>query len=248
MTGYLEVFESGEHLVRAAVDRIARNLHEATERRGIASIVLSGGTTPRSIYELLAMPDYSRRVDWSRVHFFWGDERCVPRFSPESNFRMASEALLSKIAVPEQNVHHIFTDLPANEAAARYEDEIRALFKLDEAQWPEFDVFLLGLGEDGHTASIFPDSHALNETRRLFIDVYVEKLQSHRITVTLPVINNAMHVIFIVSGKSKSLILHKVLETSVIQYPAHLVDPRSRDLCWMVDADAASHLETARRQ
>ncbi|MBM2841757.1 MAG: pgl, partial [Bacteroidetes bacterium] len=176
------------------------------------------------------------------VHLFWGDERCVPPDDPESNYRMVHEALLRHIGIPPENVHRIKGELDPALTAREYEEEIRRAFGVNENAIPRFDLILLGLGEDGHTASLFPGTSALQEKQRIVTEVYVEKLESHRITITLSVINNAFHVFFLVSGKSKAQILGAVLNESPVSYPAQLVRPVAGELQWLVDQDAASQL------
>jgi len=247
MIGSLEIHKTTHELIRAVAERIERHLIEAIAGRGVASIALSGGLTPKRVYELLASDEFRSRIDWGRVHLFWGDERCVPHFMRESNFRMVHEALLERIAIPERNIHRVATDLHPTEAARAYEAEITEFFGLKNGQLPEFDVLLLGLGEDGHIASLFPGTTVLNERSRLVAEVYVEKLTAHRITLTLPVINNAANVMFIISGKGKATILQNVLEQESLHYPAQMVNPIFGRLYWLVDSDAASLLQRVNR-
>jgi 6-phosphogluconolactonase len=222
-----------------AAEMIVDYLREEIRRLGSASFVLSGGVTPRIVYDMLASPSLVSRVDWARVHLFWGDERCVPPNAPESNFRMVEESLLGNLSLPARNIHRIHAEHPPLTAAAEYESEIRAHFGLRPHELPEFSVVLLGLGTDGHTASLFPGSNAVAEKTRLVIGVYIEALQTSRVTMTLPVINNARTILFLVSGREKAGILREVLEDDTPQYPAQLVQPLSGRLFWCVDADAA---------
>jgi len=242
---HIEVLQSPNDLVRVAAAKIARCLREATASRGIASVTLSGGSTPRSVYELLGSEEYEGSIDWARIHLFWGDERCVPPYMPDSNFRMVNEALIKRINIPAKNVHRIPAERPPGEAAQAYEAEVARLFNLKSGEFPEFDVLLLGLGEDGHIASLFPGSSALQETSRLFVDVYVERLMAYRITMTLPVINHGTSIIFLVSGKSKAAILREVFKEDVAIYPAQLIKPVKGKVIWFVDRDAASQLQMA---
>jgi 6-phosphogluconolactonase len=245
MKNHLEVFQSSGDLVRVAAAKITGCLHDAITARGIASLALSGGSTPRSVYELLATEEYRSRIEWSKVHLFWGDERCVPPYQHESNFRMVNEALIKNINIPQKNVHRIAGELEPREAAGAYEEEVVRLFKLNDGEFPEFDVLLLGLGEDGHVASLFPNTTVLAETSRRFVDVHVEKLMAHRITMTLPVINHAAAIIFLVSGKSKAAILQEVFREGPAHYPAQLIEPVQGKVNWFVDQDAASQLQRA---
>ena len=245
MNGVMDVCGTAAELVTTAADRIAERLHDAVRVAGSASLVLSGGSTPRNIYRALTAPVYQKRFSWNNVHFFWGDERHVPPFSPESNFRMANEALLKPAGIAERNIHRIRAELPAAAAAAAYEQEIQNLFSLKEGDLPEFDVMLLGLGDDGHTASLFPGTAALTEDRRLVVANTVTQLSTERITMTFPVINAARYVMILVAGTAKAAILHNVAETSM-PYPVRRLAPAG-DLIWLVDRDAASLLTKTTR-
>jgi len=235
----LRLFPSAGDLAMGSAEMVIEYLNEEIRRLGSASFVLSGGVTPRIVYDMIASPSLVSKVDWSRVHLFWGDERCVPRNAPESNYRMAEDSLLKHLSIPVRNVHRIHAEQPPQIAAGEYEAEIRTHFGLRAHERPEFSVVLLGLGPDGHTASLFPGNSAVAEKTRLVIGVYIEALQVSRITMTLPVINNARTVLFLVSGREKAGILREVLESETPQYPAQLVQPSSGRLFWCVDADAA---------
>ncbi len=247
MKNYLEVFYAQNDLVRGAAERITIHLGEAILSRGVAALALSGGSTPRSVYELLGSAEYRSRLNWNKVHLFWGDERCVPPYRPESNFRMVNESLIKSLSIPSQNIHRIVAERPPAEAASAYEKEIIGIFDLKAGEFPEFDVILLGLGDDGHTASLFPGTAALQEQRRIVTEVYVEKLMAHRITVTLPVINHAANILFLVSGRSKAEILQQVLGGPPGLYPAQMVHPIAGSLSWLVDQEAGAQLQTVSR-
>jgi 6-phosphogluconolactonase len=242
MKGHLQIFESGASLLRGAAENIVTNMQGEIAARGSASVALSGGATPRGVYELLGSEPYRNRIDWEKVQVFWGDERCVGPTMAESNFRMARESLLRNIPLPDQNVHRIRGESKPAEAAREYEIEIRRFFGLKEGAFPRFTLFLLGLGEDGHTASLFPGTPVLDEKRRIVSDVYVESLAASRVTLTFPAINNAATVMFLVSGRTKAGILKEVLEGMEARYPAQQISPISGRLFWLVDSDAASHL------
>ena len=202
------------------------------------TVALSGGTTPKLMFQILA-EQFRDQVEWSRMHFFWSDERHVPPDHPESNYRMANEALLTHLPVSADNVHRIRGENPnAADAAAEYEKTIIAVTK---QPLPRLDLIFLGLGTDGHTASIFPGSEVLHETERLVAAPYVEKFKSYRITMTLPLLNNAAAIVFLVSGAEKAEIVKAVLE-SENEYPAQAVNPFQGELIWMLDKDAASRL------
>lgn len=202
------------------------------------TVALSGGTTPKLMFQILA-EQFRDQVEWSRMHFFWSDERHVPPDHPESNYRMANEALLTHLPVSADNVHRIRGENPnPADAAAEYEKTIIAVTK---QPLPRLDLIFLGLGTDGHTASIFPGSEVLHETERLVAAPYVEKFKSYRITMTLPLLNNAAAIVFLVSGAEKAEIVKAVLE-SENEYPAQAVNPFQGELIWMLDKDAASRL------
>ena len=202
---------------------------------------LSGGSTPRGLYRLLASDPYRERLPWLGVHFFWSDERHVPPDHPESNFRMAREAMLDHVPAPPGNVHRIRAEEPdAERAALLYEEELRSFFALSPGEWPRFDLVLLGLGKDGHTASLFPGSAAVRERERLVVAPWVEALQAFRITLTPPVLSHARRALFMVSGAEKAAALRGVLEGERDPdcYPAQAVEGNR---LWLVDR-AAAHL------
>jgi len=209
----IQIVADAEAMSKAAAEVIVEHIRETLQTRDVYSIALSGGSTPRRLHALLAGDAVFRdQIPWERVHFFWGDERHVPPDHPDSNYRMADATLLSKVPIPEVNIHRIRAEEPdANRAAADYEQEIRQFFKIDAGQMPHFDCVLLGMGLDGHTASLFPDTAALEETRRLVVANWVEKFQSYRITLTVPVFNHAGRIIFLVSGQEKAKILKSVM-------------------------------------
>jgi len=204
-------------------------------------IALAGGETPRGVYERMAAAA-GRGADWSGAHVFWGDERAVPPDHYESNYRMARESLLSRVPVPEAQVHRIRAELPDPAAAAdAYEREIRDTFHLAAGEWPRFDLLLLGLGGDGHVASLFPGSSLLDERQRLVAATQETHLGTRRITLTFPVINHADAVLFLVSGDMKADILRAVLDgdDGPDRYPAQRVRPEGGSLLWLVDRAAA---------
>jgi len=184
-----------DELNRKAAERFITLAADAISRSGRFTVALSGGSTPKALYSLLASPAYRERIDWSRIHLFWGDERCVPPDHPESNFRMVQESLLSRIQIPSENVHRMMGEKEPEQARQEYEEHLKQFFRLPPGEVPRFDLILLGLGEDGHTASLFPGSAALNENQRLVATIYVEKLKAQRLTLTLPVINAAAQII-----------------------------------------------------
>jgi 6-phosphogluconolactonase len=233
-----------EELNRKAAERFIALAADAVSRSGRFTVALSGGSTPKGLYASLATPEYRHRIDWSRVHLFWGDERCVPADHPESNFRMVQESLLSRIQIPSENVHRMMGEKEPEQARQEYEEHLKQFFRLPPGEVPRFDLILLGLGEDGHTASLFPGSAALNENQRLVATVYVEKLKAQRLTLTLPVINAAAQIIFLVAGQSKSAIVKKLFgaDSDGCELPATKVRPANGIVAWLITQDAARGL------
>jgi 6-phosphogluconolactonase len=219
-----------------AAERFIGLASAAISERGHFFVALSGGSTPRPVYALLAEEPFVSRVDWTRVHVFWGDERCVPPDHPDSNYRMASRALLDHVPIPAENVHRIQGELLPQEAALVYRAELREVLGDDR----RFDLILLGMGTDGHTASLFPGAMALEERERDVVAVYVEKRTAWRVTLTLPLINAARHVMFLVSGAGKAPLLARVRAGDPL--PAALVQPEDGQLTWLVDRHAAADL------
>lgn len=242
----VRVFDSAAELTRAAAEQVASFAEAAASERGRFTWALSGGSTPRDLYRALASPPYIERLPWNAIHLFWGDERCVPPDHPESNYRMAKEAMIDRAPVPPENVHRIRAEMPdAAAAAAMYEDALRAFFHLDSAEArPDFDLMLLGLGKDAHTASLFPESPILHERGRLVAAPWVERLRTFRITLTPPALNAARHTLFLVSGGEKAAALRAVLsgERDPLRLPAQIVEG---NVLWLVDRTAAALLTSA---
>jgi 6-phosphogluconolactonase len=236
----LLLYETPEELAEASARDFAARTQETIDERGRFAVALAGGSTPKATYEVLAR-DYANELDWSRVHVFFGDERTVPPDHEDSNYRMAYETLLSH--VPVGSVHRMRGELPPDEAAAAYEEELRAFF--GQVDIPGLDLILCGLGEDGHTLSLFPETAALDVNDRWVVANPVLKLGTTRLTLTIPVLNASRAVTFLVAGESKAEALKEVLEGDADPraYPAKLVRPESRDLTWMVDRAAARLLK-----
>jgi len=229
-------------LAHEAARRFVALAREAAESRGRFSAALSGGSTPGGLYRLLAEEPYSVQVPWDAVHLFWGDERCVPPDDPGSNYHLAEEILLSRVPIPPENVHRVLGELEPASAARDYEQEIQDFFCGPHAR---FDLILLGLGEDGHTASLFPGSPALAETERLVAAttaVYQDR-PAQRVTLTLPALNSARQALFLVAGSAKAGIVQSVLEGADERLPARRVQPVAGGLTWLLDAQAARLIE-----
>ncbi|HWY21002.1 MAG TPA: 6-phosphogluconolactonase [Candidatus Acidoferrum sp.] len=236
-----------QDLFQAAAEEVIRAATDAVAQRGRFIIALSGGSTPRNLYTLIAA-NASASLPWDQMFIFWGDERHVPPDDPDSNYRMAKESLLSKVAIPPANIFPIPAENPdASAAAEAYEQTLRRFFGLAPGELPCFDLILLGMGPDGHTASLFPETAALQEKSRLVAANWVEKLKASRITLTLPVLNAARCIAFLVSGTDKAAVLREVLEGNAPaeKYPSKLVRPGEGKVIWLVDRAAASELSTA---
>lgn len=206
------------------------------------TIALSGGRTPFRLYSLLGSDYFLNILNWNRIHFFWADERCVPANDHKSNFRLAFETFLSRSPVPEKNIHRIKGEEEPEKAASDYATEIRDFF--GGPHLPVFDCVILGMGEDGHIASIFPDSELLADTLRLAAPVHMIKPETDRISLTLPVLNNAAHLLLLVSGKSKARVLKSVFEKRIrkVNPPAGFLKPLHGDITWLIDKEAAQGL------
>ena len=244
-TRSIEVFATAADLFHAAAEEFVRAGRAAIGAQGRFTVALSGGSTPKALYSLLAA-NYADFA-WSRVFLFFGDERHVLPSDSESNYRMVKESLLAKIAIPAENVFRVPAENPdASAAAAEYEVEVRRFFGLwsdQPKEFPRFDLILLGMGPDGHTASLFPDSSALDEQSRLVVANWVAKFNTHRITFTFPVLNRAAEIIFLASGPDKADMLHQVLEgKNTPPLPSQRVQPSDGKLLWMLDEAAAAKL------
>jgi 6-phosphogluconolactonase len=239
-------------LNRLAVEEIAGAISEATSARGRCRIALAGGSTPESVYAMLAEDERAgrRRLDWPKVEVFFGDERMVEAGHPDSNYRMAKESLLARVPIPAGNIYRIETELGPDESAARYEARLREVFGLSGplerggGERAVFDLVLLGLGADGHTASLFPGTAAVEETTRLVCANWVPELEAYRITLTYPVFNAARRVVFLVAGEAKAEAVRRVLEPRAGEapLPAARVKPASGTVLWILDELASGLL------
>jgi len=245
-TRTIEVLATAADLFHAAAEEFVGAARTAIGAQGRFTVALSGGSTPKALYSLLAS-NYADFV-WNRVFLFFGDERHVPPTDPESNYRMVEESLLAKIAIPAENVFRVPAENPdASAAASDYEAQLRRFFEIKSGEFPRFDLILLGMGPDGHTASLFPDSAALDEQSRLVVANWVAKFNTHRITFTFPVLNSAAEVMFLASGADKADMLHQVLEgksegKNTPPLPSQRVEPSDGKLLWILDEAAAAKL------
>ena len=240
----LRIVPDRDALFHAAADEFVRQANAAIGSRGRFTVALAGGSTPKGLYSLLAT---NATLPWDKIYFFFGDERHVPPEDPESNYRMAREALLSKAPIPAQNVFRVPAENPdAAKAAQAYEKTLRHFFQSAATTFPRFDLILLGMGPDGHTASLFPGGKALQERSRWVVSDWVEKFKTDRITLTLPVLNNAAVVMFLAAGEDKAETLKEVLagQKPGDQFPSKLVRPTDGQLIWLVDRAAAKTLSS----
>lgn len=243
LKGKIEVLQDLEALsLRAASIFVSASTNSIAAKKRFA-VAISGGSTPRRLYALLGSEAYRHQINWEHVHFFWADERCVPKEDEASNFKTAFDNLLSRVASPGRNIHRIKGEEIPDKAARDYEEEMRRFFGRSER--PRFDLIILGMGEDGHTASLFPGSKSLEEAVRLTLPVYLGEPKKDRITLTLPVLNNADQVLFLVVGSSKAAILSEILGDAEKRkrFPAGLIRPARGNITWLIDQEAAAKLE-----
>ncbi|MGD0573974.1 MAG: 6-phosphogluconolactonase [Anaerolineales bacterium] len=241
----IQIFHDLPEVQKAAADLFLTLSGRSIRESGTFSVALSGGSTPEGMYRLLASPSYRDRIDWRRIYFFWGDERCVPVFDARSNVRMAREAFLDRVPVSPAGVFPMRCDQDPAAGAAAYEAELRGHFG---PSGPRFDLVLLGLGENGHTASLFPYTPVLGETQRWVAEVYVPDQKLYRLTLTPASINQAREVVFLVSGQSKAEAARAVLEgePDPERFPAQLIRPQDGEVHWLLDEAAAARLSIAR--
>jgi 6-phosphogluconolactonase len=242
MDAEILILSDPEAVAHEAARRTVALSREAAGSRGRFSVALSGGSTPGHLYRLLAGQPYRPQIPWEEVHLFWGDERCVPPSDPGSNYYLAQETLISRVPIPPGNVHRVRGELEPGRAARAYEQELQGFFCVPHGgPRARFDLVLLGLGEDGHTASLFPDSPLLSERERLAAAataVYQDR-PSKRVTLTLPALNSARQVLFLVTGSAKAGIVQAVVEGAGQALPAQRIQPAAGQLSWLLDAGAA---------
>jgi 6-phosphogluconolactonase len=238
----LHVVEKPADFAQKAADFIVEQARAAIETRGCFVIALAGGSTPKPVYEQLAAPERAAKVNWGGVHLFFGDERCVPPTDEQSNFGMARDVLLERVPLPQANVHRMLGEANPDAAALAYEHELKNLLRTER---PAIDLVLLGVGGDGHTASLFPGTAALREQQRLVVGQYVDKLGVWRVTFTPPLLDQARAVMFLVQGGSKAAVVREILEGDYRPdvLPSQRVQPVAGNVHWFLDAPAASELQ-----
>ncbi len=241
-----QVWPTGADMALASARLFATRVEQAVAKRGIARVAISGGSTPKAMFELLSDParPFLTTVPWDKLQLFWVDERCVPPSDPESNYGVCRELLLTKVPIPEANVFRMEGELPPEEAAARYESTLRNVMKLEGAESPAFDLVALGMGPDGHTASLFPHTEALDVMNQLVVANHVAQKDTWRITLTWPVINQAAEVAFEIDGAGKADVLAEVLTgpRDVERLPSQLIRPANGKLLFLLDEAAAAKL------
>jgi 6-phosphogluconolactonase len=238
----VRVFASPEHLSRAAAERFCLIGSQAIRDRGRFTVALSGGSTPRGLNEELVR-DFSSQLSWQDVFFFWSDERHVPPTDSDSNYRMANETLLSRLPVPANHIFRVPAEMPdAGAAAQAYEQTMQDFFRTAAGWFPRFDLILLGMGPDGHTASLFPGTTALDEKQHWLVANWVEKFSTFRITFTYPLLNQAANVTFLVCGADKATLVERALKDPAANLPCQGVRPVDGELSWFLDQAAAAKL------
>ena len=244
-----QVWPSSAEVAMASARLFASRVEHAVNQRGVARIAISGGSTPQATFKLLADPaqPFLNTIPWDKIQLFWVDERCVAPDNPESNYGVCRDLLLSKVPLPEKNVFRMEGELDPEEAAARYESTLRNVMKLEGAESPAFDLVALGMGPDGHTASLFPHTEAINEIGRLVVANHVPQKDTWRITLTWPVIIQAAEVVFEIEGASKTDVLAEVLTgpRDPERLPSQLIRPSSGKLLFLLDQAAAAKLPEA---
>lgn len=237
----VRVFQNLESLSRTAAELFSALSQKAIAAHGRFSVAISGGSTPLLLYTLLGLSPWRETIDWKHVHLFWADERCVPAGHRESNFKLADDTFIARATIPDENIHRIAGEIGADHAALKYEQDLCAYF--GTATFPVFDLILLGIGEDGHMASLFPGNAAVQVKDRFVAAVPLDAPRLSRVTLTLPVLNHAAEILFLVAGSIKAGVVQSIVEkNNQGQSPAGLVHPEHGAVTWFLDAEAASLL------
>lgn len=235
----LHVSKDKDELSKYTAEWMTRYISDVLKKQKRFTIALSGGSTPEKLYRLLATKEYKDKIDWAKIHFFWGDERFVPFTDKRNNAAMAFETLLNHVPVPKENIHIMRTDISPEESAAGYEKILHTYFARKKHS---FDLVLLGLGDNAHTLSLFPGYDIIHEKKKWVHSFYLEEQKMHRISLTVPVVNNASRIVFLISGKDKAASLYNVLfaQHDPDLYPAQIIQPFSGELYWFTDEAAAA--------
>jgi 6-phosphogluconolactonase len=235
----VEIFPDGAALNEAAARLIVEIASQIRQTNDKFSVALAGGSTPESLYKLLASDKFKNKIDWTKTLVFFGDERAVAPDDAESNYRMANAAMLARVPLPKENIFRLRGEIEPEKAALEYEQTIKKTL----GETARFDLILLGMGDDGHTASLFPQSRALRETEKLVAANYVEKLNANRLTLTFRAINRAKNVLFLATGAKKAETIKKVFSSETIDLPSSLIKPENGNCFWFLDKEAASLIE-----
>ena len=241
----IKIFPTVDELNQFAATEFVRLSHQSIAESERFTVSLSGGSTPKRLFQLLASDAFRSQIDWQKIHFFFGDERQVLPESDESNYRMANENLFSKVKIPARNIHRFLTEEGDSETIAiKMEDEIIDFFNIKEGEFPRFDLIFLGMGADGHTASLFPETYALKENKRITTENFISDFELNRLTFTYPTINNAKNIIFLVAGEDKAEALREVLEgkPNLEKFPSQGIAPKDGSLLFLIDEKAAEKL------
>jgi len=238
----LNIFSTADEVLTALAAYFVEVANEAINARGKFTVSLSGGSSPKKLYQLLASPSFKGQVNWEKVYFFFGDERYVPHTDPESNYLMAQKSFFDTLEIDRANIFPVDTSLSPDDAAKKYTEDVEQFFEDDELA---FDLVLLGLGDDAHTASLFPQTAVLHDTTPAVKANYLKDKQVYRITMNAPLINEARHIAFLVYGESKAEAVRHIMEDEedIDNYPAQLIDSITGEVQWFLDEAAATDLE-----
>jgi 6-phosphogluconolactonase len=239
-----EVFKDADHLCEGLAEWMTSLIEETLSRQDEFALVLSGGNTPKKLHELLASSPYKERIDWKKIHIFWGDERAVPITDERNNARMAFDTLLNKVDVPKDQIHIMDTAFSPSEAAEKYQESLFEFFGSDRLPAQSFDLILLGMGDDGHTLSLFPGEPVIHEEKLWVTSFFLKAQNMHRITLTKSIVNQSNHIVFMISGGGKSQAVHEVLmgKRDPDKYPSQVIEPTQGELHFFMDEAAASLL------
>lgn len=242
----LEIYKDSDHLARALAEWITSLIEETLRHKEQFSLVLSGGNTPKKLNHILAASPYKERIDWKKIYVFWGDERAVPLSDERNNARMGFDTLLDKVMIPKEQIYIMDTTLSPDAAAMQYEEILNEFFGTDELPAKTFDLVLLGMGDDGHTLSLFPGTPVIHEEKSWVAGYYLKAQDMSRITLTKKIVNQSDHIVFMISGNDKAHALYEVIEgaRNPDLYPSQVIIPTQGELHFFVDEAAASELKT----